>query len=117
MQDSVQHMDKSKKVDSLEHEQMRARRPNVQGRLKRDTDNKVLAGVLAGIADFTVGQVSLTTFEYPEGEWFNVKHVIDLDENTLTYFINDENILKIQPSIHLKTHSPILLNQMIIIII
>jgi len=53
MQDSVQHMDKSKKIDSLEHEQMRARRPNVQGRLKRDTDNKVFAGVLAGIADFT----------------------------------------------------------------
>jgi len=53
MQDSVQHTDKSKKVDSLKHEQMRARRPNVQGRLKRDVNNKVVAGVLAGIANFT----------------------------------------------------------------
>lgn len=49
----MQHTDKTKKVDSLKHEQMRARRPNVQGRLRRDSDNKLVAGVLAGIADFT----------------------------------------------------------------
>lgn len=42
-----------KKVDSLTHEQMRARRPNVDGRLTLNKENKVLAGVLAGIADFT----------------------------------------------------------------
>ncbi len=48
-----------------------------------------------GIADFTVNQVSLSTFEYPEGEWFNIKHVIDLDENLLTYFVDDVEVYQI----------------------
>jgi len=46
-------MDTSKKVDGLEHEQMRARRPNVQGRLKLNKENKMLGGVLSGIATYT----------------------------------------------------------------
>lgn len=49
----MESMNNSKKIDGLEHEQMRARRPNVQGRLKRVKDGKLVAGILAGIADYT----------------------------------------------------------------
>ncbi len=42
-----------RKVDGLEHEQMRARRPNVGGRLARNAEGKVFAGVLSGIAEYT----------------------------------------------------------------
>ena len=50
---SSEAIDNSKKVDSLTHEQMRARRPNVNGRLMLNKESNIFAGVLAGIADFT----------------------------------------------------------------
>ncbi len=43
----------SNKIDNLTHEQMRARRPNVSGRLMLNKETNIFAGVLAGIADYT----------------------------------------------------------------
>jgi len=51
------------------------------------------ANMTPGVGEFSVGQdAPLSTFEYPEGEWFEVKHVIDLDTDVLTLFVNGENI-------------------------
>ncbi len=38
--------------DRLPHEQRRARRPKTAERLRRSRDNRVLAGLLGGIAEF-----------------------------------------------------------------
>lgn len=32
-------------------------------------------------------------FTYPENEWFTVTHVIDLDELTVRFFVNDEELI------------------------
>ena len=38
--------------DTLLHDQRRARRPNKPGRLTRSRDNRVVAGVMGGIAEY-----------------------------------------------------------------
>ena len=38
--------------DTLLHDQRRARRPNKPGRLTRSRDNRVVAGVIGGIAEY-----------------------------------------------------------------
>lgn len=37
---------------------------------------------------------SLATFTYPSGQWFEVKHVVDLDNNLLTLWINGQYVHK-----------------------
>ena len=49
----MQEANESKRIDGLSHEQMRARRPNIEGRLKRHKEGKMLGGILAGIAKYT----------------------------------------------------------------
>jgi len=37
-----------------------------------------------------VTQVDKFTFGFPHGQWFTVEHVVDLDNNVLTYYVNDK---------------------------
>jgi len=42
----------AERQDALPHDQRRARRPNTPKRLRRSRANRVVAGVLGGIAEF-----------------------------------------------------------------
>lgn len=37
---------------------------------------------------------SLATFSYPNGQWFEVKHIIDLDNNLMTLWVNGQYVKK-----------------------
>ncbi len=47
----------------------------------------------AGHIQIGAGAV-LATFTYPSGQWFEVKHIIDLDNNLLTLYVNGQFVHK-----------------------
>jgi hypothetical protein len=45
-----------------------------------------------GIATILSGVTPVANFTYPEGEWFNVRHHLDLDGGVMELFIDDESV-------------------------
>jgi len=53
----------------------------------------VVEGVaIPGSAQVVINSVVVETFEYPVGEWFALKHDIDLDNDLMQVFVNDERV-------------------------
>jgi hypothetical protein len=57
---------------------------NLDGFFQADGTGNVQIGAGSSLANFT----------YPQGEWFEIKHVVDLDNNLLTLWIDGQFVIK-----------------------